>query len=63
MVERKIRNVKSGLLLIIGIVLLSNGVLGIPQLPREGWFFIAFGLVLFISGIHTIYTREKDPDF
>ncbi|ELY84681.1 hypothetical protein [Natrinema altunense] len=50
----KIQSVKELSLLVIGLVLLSNGIFGVPQIPYEGPFFIVAAVILFASAVHSL---------
>lgn len=54
MIGSLVHTVKVYLLLIIGILLLSNGVFGVPKPLQSGIFYLFTGIILFIIGVHTI---------
>lgn len=54
MTEIDTRNVRSTLILLIGIVLLSNGAFGFPQIPQKGWVLLIFGLILLALAAESI---------
>lgn len=50
----RLGDVGDALLLVIGIGLISNGLLGVPPIPFKGEFFVVFGFVLLALGFQSL---------
>ncbi len=52
MVEINIQKITSSSFLVTGVILISSGIWGIPQIPREEVVVMMFGLLFVISGVY-----------
>ncbi len=58
MVNMGVQEILNYTVLAIGIVLVANGLFGVPRIPYEGVFFIVVGVFIFGYGISTAVSER-----